>query len=143
MNTSDAQAWFTKTTSFFQLGGSANRAWLFAWRVYEAHDAEPERWKAWIRKCVNKAKGPNVDSPSGLLLTLLERGPEKPLGASAPRYPDLTGDCERARQERAEMPAERPSLAEAVRALKHGGETALHEYLAPYREQEKTCVTTI
>lgn len=143
LSANDALQWFRSATSKLKLRSGETRAWLAAWKTCEAHGAEPERWKEWVRRNAAKAITKAKDSPSGFFITLMEAGSERPLGTPvssvAARYPDRTEDLAAQRADRDALPPERPSLAETIHALQAGGEVAMDKYLKPFREEEMKC----
>lgn len=143
MTKDEAWSWFQAEVPALGLDHTGvQQAWESAWRAHEHPDVSEAKWMGWIRKlrqkALSKTKGTQY-GPSGLFLRLLrdERPPieTEPEGIN-PRYVEWS-------VLRDELPEERPSLAEATRCLHHGGETALDEYLQPFREEEMRCKSTV
>jgi len=82
----EAYPWFRDVAlEGLETGGPRNLAdtWDAAWQAFDAcKGARESQWKGWVRMCVQRAKTKARTSPMGLLLTILNEGPAKPLSAT-------------------------------------------------------------
>ena len=71
-----------KVSASVELGNGFPRAWEAA--AAAGVDAQWPAWEAWVRRCVSQVKGPKVSNPAGLLIYLLEQGPDCDLSETVP-----------------------------------------------------------
>jgi len=150
--TAAEQTW-TKADAWAAFRDAAKGLWLdqsglvqgfdTAWEARGGEGAQPGRWVAWIRRAAHKARthARDTEKPGGLFLTILAEGPDcdlrEPERAVRDREAEQAAYFAEVRRAKEILPPERPSLLALFEARRAGGETAVKDYLRPFRAAEE------